>query len=249
LQTCPVCQIANPLAATVCRSCRGSLVPDVVKTSALLNRPTPRGLALKVSGLIGLCLAAVLVWWSGVMPGTGNAPELASAAEVSRFASPESLPVRVDAVLTLSGTATPSLDGVVAAAEPTASSAQGNAASEQAHAKRQAAAQVRREQSARDRAAAEEQMRVARAREQQRVDEAARQQAAAEAAQQARVVRTAPPPVPVLKTVEQNCASSSNFFSREVCRLRTCGDTAFAEDPVCLRFREIEEANRRAVTN
>ncbi len=86
--------------------------------------------------------------------------------------------------------------------------------------------------------------------EQQRAEEAARLKAAAEAAQRAVVAKAAQPaPAPVVKTVEQTCASSGNFFSREACRLRSCGDASFANDPVCVRFREMEASNRRAVMN
>jgi hypothetical protein len=50
-------------------------------------------------------------------------------------------------------------------------------------------------------------------------------------------------------TVELACADSSNFFTRDLCRLRECGKPAFARDPTCVRFREMEEANRRAQSN
>jgi hypothetical protein len=227
-------------------------VPDLAKPAPQANAVVPRGMPFKTMGAAGLCLAAVLVWWSGVIQGTGNLPAQALAAAVSRSASPEAeQSVLVGVADTLSGAAAASLDGPVAVAVPTVRSAKEKAASENARAMRQAAALVRREQAARDRAAAEEQARVAKAREQQRVDEVVRQQAASEATQQARAARVAlqPPPARVVKTVEQACASSGNFFSREVCRLRSCGDAAFAGDPVCVRFQEMEAANRRAVGN
>lgn len=253
VQTCLACQTHNPLAATVCKSCRGSLVPDLAKPAPQSNAAASRGMPFKTMGAVGLCLAAALVWWSGVIQGAGNLPAQALAAAVSRSASPEAeQSVRVGAAATLSGAAAASFDGPVAVAVPTVRSAEERAASENARAKRQAAAQVRREQAARDRTAAEEQARVAKAREQQRVDAVVRQQAASEATQQARAARVTlqpPPPARVVKTVEQACASSGNFFSREVCRLRSCGDAAFAGDPVCVRFQEMEAANRRAVGN
>lgn len=53
-----------------------------------------------------------------------------------------------------------------------------------------------------------------------------------------------PAPVPV-QTVDQMCAGSSNFLTRDLCRARVCRNGVFSGDPVCVRFREIEEENRR----
>jgi hypothetical protein len=47
--------------------------------------------------------------------------------------------------------------------------------------------------------------------------------------------------------VDTVCASSSNFIAREVCRTRECRNPAFTNDPVCVRFRQVEAANRRQV--
>jgi hypothetical protein len=46
-------------------------------------------------------------------------------------------------------------------------------------------------------------------------------------------------------TVDQVCAGSSNFVARDFCRIRECGKAAFATDPVCVRFRQMEEARRQ----
>ena len=56
----------------------------------------------------------------------------------------------------------------------------------------------------------------------------------------------AAPPAAPAATVELACASSSNFFTRDLCRLRECGKASFARDPTCVRFREMEEARRSA---
>jgi hypothetical protein len=48
-----------------------------------------------------------------------------------------------------------------------------------------------------------------------------------------------------LPSVDQLCASSGNFLARDLCRLRECGKPGFAGDPVCVRFREMDEARRR----
>lgn len=51
----------------------------------------------------------------------------------------------------------------------------------------------------------------------------------------------APPPA---ATVEQICAGSGNFLARDVCRVRACRSPAMAGDPICVRYREMEDANR-----
>jgi ribosomal protein L40E len=42
--------------------------------------------------------------------------------------------------------------------------------------------------------------------------------------------------------VDQLCADSGNVFARDFCRIRECGKPVFAADPVCVRFRQMEEA-------
>lgn len=249
-QTCPVCRSTNPLAATSCTSCRGSLVPDVVSAARSVERPVSRGLAFRALSLLGLGLLAAASWWWSVSAPTGNGPALASARPVARAVS---LPLSTepgDAVGKLSAAFAPAMPKATPTATAAVPSAREKTASEDARAKRRAAAQARREQAAGERAEAEGKSRFAKAQEQHRFAEAASQRAAEQAAQFAVTAKVNPPsPPPVLKTVEQNCTSSGNFFSREACRLRSCGDAALASDPVCVRFREMEAVNRRAVTN
>ena len=45
--------------------------------------------------------------------------------------------------------------------------------------------------------------------------------------------------------VDQLCAGSDNVFARDFCRIRECGKAVFANDPVCVRFRQMDEARRR----
>jgi hypothetical protein len=251
VQTCPACQTANPLAATVCKSCRSSLVPDLAKPAPPPEPPARRGVASKAAAGVALGMVAVAVWWFGVKEGASNPPAMAGVPALSKAGSPDAQPVRVGTPATLGATAAPPPQVESGVAAQTERSAQEKAASEEARIKRQAAAKARRDHAAGERAAAEEQARLAKVQEQQRADEAARQKAAAETAQLARAARATPPPppAPVAKTVEQTCASSGNFFSREVCRLRSCGNAALASDPVCVRFREMEESSRQAVSN
>lgn len=250
MQACPVCQCANPLAATVCTSCRCSLVPDVLRVLPALSRPASRGLASKPLEVVGLVLVAVVaVWWWSAQGVTGNAQALASSPPLLQAAAPTLAAVRVGTAAALSA-ASASPPAAHVAAAPAAPSADEKAASEKARVKRLAAAQARREQAAQERAATEEKARTATMLEQQQSDEVARAKAAAEVAQRAVVAKAGQPALaPMVKTVDQTCASSGNFFSREACRLRSCGEASSANDPVCVRFREMEAANRRATAN
>ncbi|MEZ5662486.1 MAG: hypothetical protein R3E94_03045 [Burkholderiaceae bacterium] len=45
-------------------------------------------------------------------------------------------------------------------------------------------------------------------------------------------------------SVTKQCADSSNFFSRSICERRICEDAALAQDPVCRRLRELDQASR-----
>ena len=59
------------------------------------------------------------------------------------------------------------------------------------------------------------------------------------------VVEAPPVPAPKLRSVDDSCADRSNFLTRDICRIQACGNPAMAGDPVCVRFREMEAANRR----
>lgn len=56
----------------------------------------------------------------------------------------------------------------------------------------------------------------------------------------------APPARPAETTanVDQICAGNGNFLARDFCRMRECAKPAFASDPVCVRFRQMDEARR-----
>lgn len=61
------------------------------------------------------------------------------------------------------------------------------------------------------------------------------------------------PPAPVVapkpRGVDETCADRGNFFSRDLCRIQACGNPALAGDPVCVRFRDMEAANRSRTSN
>lgn len=75
----------------------------------------------------------------------------------------------------------------------------------------------------------------------QRTDEANRQTTPVEPRKPA-----LPPAAPAASlSVDGVCASSPDFIRREICRIRTCSKDAFFNDPICVRFRKTEEANRQ----
>ncbi len=76
--------------------------------------------------------------------------------------------------------------------------------------------------------------------------------ARSEPAPAAPVVAEAPPApavAPRPRSVDETCADRSNVFSRDFCRIQACGNPAMAGDPVCVRFREMEAANRSRTGN
>jgi hypothetical protein len=47
------------------------------------------------------------------------------------------------------------------------------------------------------------------------------------------------------RTVEARCADSRNVITLQLCHARQCLRPELQNDPVCVRFRELEEARRR----
>ena len=243
VQVCATCQTANPLAATVCKSCRTSLVPDWVAPPAPVSTQGSSGGATKAVALIGLVLLVGVGGWWGLRDAGSSvaAPTEASSAVAHQAASLPSLTPTVSVTQATATTAT----------QPSLSERENEQRARDE--RRRVAAEKKRQQAEREQVAAAERERLAQAQAQQLAERAAQQKAAQEAAARAQLAlaRAAPaaPPPPAVKTVEQTCASSSNFLAREVCRFQACRDASFAGDPVCVRHREIEAANRRAAAN
>lgn len=128
-------------------------------------------------------------------------------------------------------------------------------AARKARARQLAEARRKAAQLAQERAAAEELQRQQLAAQQQREAERAQQVAAEEAAaarqraaaaaelarqQSVRVAMASP------RGVGETCSGVTGLFGEHLCRARECGRVEFASDPVCVRLREREEAQRRA---
>lgn len=249
VQVCVTCQTANPLASTVCKSCRTSLVPDLAPPGAVVNAPRSGGSATRTVVLAGLVLLLGAGAWLGLGASGGGGWLAGPGADVTSSSNAAAVNSPPNVLPSLTSTVAIS-QATVTATVPASTTEREQRAREE---RRLAALEKKRQQAAaKERAAAEERERLALAEERQRAERDAQQQAAQQAAARAQLAKaSAPPPAPkpVVASVEQTCASSGNFFSREVCRFQACRDAAFASDPVCVRHREMEAANRRAVAN
>jgi hypothetical protein len=243
-QTCPACQAKNSLVATSCKNCRASLVPDMVATAKTIPAavaPSSSNAKLVVMVSLALVTTAVGAWWWSAQ----DAPP-APAAVVPAVAQTTGLGTNIGA--NIEATSKDDLVDAdaasVAAAEEQATRIKQQAAAV-ASADRARRIRERREKEARELAAAE-QLKAAQLREQQQAEQARRraEEAARQKATEAAALAAAKPPPPV-QTVDMICATSSNFITREVCRARECRSPAFTNDPVCVRFREVEAANLR----
>jgi hypothetical protein len=50
-------------------------------------------------------------------------------------------------------------------------------------------------------------------------------------------------------SVEQACASASNFIARDLCRVEACRAVGNASDPICVWYRQLEEERRNRLAN
>jgi hypothetical protein len=210
----------------------------------------------------GAMTAGVLVlaigWWLGAHQST-PAPVQAAPLAGAPVASPSATPT--------AGTAAPATAPQTATEPVGADAASPNTPEAAAAVDRLRHSVELLEQQDRERAAAQEQQRQKLALEQKRLEDARRRAGATPAvasthsgasepapvaapapAESAPVAAAAAPPPPATRSVasvDQACADSGNVLARDFCRIRECGKAVFANDPVCVRFRQMDEARRR----
>lgn len=257
---CPSCGVENREKARFCLGCAVSLDrsgeappeatlqpprrPQAVWAGGIAEGETAPTRGALTAGWVGalLLVAALAGWWVLAHPPRS----VASTAQPS--VPPTTRPVPVDALPAVASPGTGSSDpappppspAAVLAAERLRESVEGLAERDRVH---------QREL---------EQQRSKVAKELQRAEEARRRAegpsmprpVGAEPAQPATAAATAPAPgaAPAVvpgATVDQLCAGSSNFLARDFCRIRECGKPSFASDPVCVRFRQMDEARRQ----
>lgn len=241
---CTACGTENRDKARYCRGCARPLVPlgapgasaDTPAEAATPHQKTrrSRSRARRAArrrrnairwGLGAVALVAVLlVWWLWPGSATSEPAAVAVVAPAPPVAATNPSTAPVAATLT---TPVISLTGTVTAAQKTATPQTASA--------KPAAAPPRPKPA------------PTRPKEATAVD--------APAPAPARSEPVVPPPVaeapskpvaaPRPRSVDETCADRSNFFSRDICRIQACGNPALAGDPVCVRFREMEAANRR----
>ncbi|WP_157576113.1 zinc ribbon domain-containing protein [Hydrogenophaga pseudoflava] len=210
----------------------------------------------------GAMTAGVLVlaigWWLGAHQST-PAPVQAAPLAGAPVASPSATPT--------AGTAAPATAPQTATEPVGADAASPNTPEAAAAVDRLRHSVELLEQQDRERAAAQAAQRQKLAQEQKRQEDARRRAEATSAAApsahatapETPAVATSAPaaPAPVAAAaaapsatrpaagVDQLCAGSDNVFARDFCRIRECGKAVFANDPICVRFRQMDEARRR----
>lgn len=269
---CPSCGAENRDKARFCRGCArpldkagegGDTADEARDRSRALRRARRRESATgtarrpawsRWAGVLAAGAVALgLGWWLGAhqkTPAPAQAAALAMPAvgvpPAPAALTPATPPVPTETTLPAADAGAPAVGG----SDPAAA----------VDRLRQSVELLEREDRARAAALAQRQKL---AQERQRADEARRRTDAlaaaavhspAPAAPAPPVAATAAPapvaaPVATPTTVDQQCAASSNVFARDLCRLRECARPGRGNDPVCVRFRQMEEARRQEAEN
>lgn len=261
---CSVCQAANAVEAPCCQSCGGPLLPVSTAHQPMPPPPAVAGAQQRLL-LWGVMMVAMLglgAWWWTSQVGGGSPMSASSGAEAQAGERP--LPgVGASKVAGLSAVPPAAMDQAAGGTSGTSTVSPGAPANE---AERLRQSLERLEQEDRLHTALLNQQRKERMLEQRRLElqrlEQSRRRTEEVAAVPAdesskavvepvgvaekAVVPVKPRPEPV-QTVELTCAGSSNFFTRDLCRMRECAKPALAGDPTCVRFRQLEDANQRSL--
>lgn len=235
-QTCPGCRSSNSLAATACTACGASLVPDLAVPQGA-GSAAGRGGGLGRSFVTGFVLVAVFAgaWWFQSQGQSAPAAPGAVQASSPLEASPAQPVAAVAPPAAIEQKATPFGPPGDARTRVVGLDVAGKTEPKPA--------------ALRDRSAAERQRPVPAAAPRPVEPPVARLPVAqAPAVADASSAAQPAEAVPAM-AVDQRCAGSSNFITRDLCRVRACRDAANSSDPVCIRFRQMEEANRREPAN
>lgn len=225
---CPACHAPNRRSATVCKSCGAALGagPSGAASNAGAAQPR-RGWAWAVGS--ALLVAFGSAWWlQAQSPAAPPAP-----ATPQRMAQPDSASLQRVSVTTAT-VALPAATVPASAAQP-----ESEALPRPVPAKKEA--KTAKTPTVRGPTTAERQSAPP------AEPEAA--SAAADASQRQAGAGESDRTPASAGSVDQQCAGSSNFIARDFCRVRACSDGARAGDPVCVRFRQMEEANRQRQGN
>lgn len=242
MAVCGACGTENRDKARFCRGCARSLTAAPATLATDPRPQTPASSPARTAGApaggrparwmmagLTLAVAGLAVWALGTQDRTAAPAASPLAAVPVHDAQATAAPPRPTTTSPDAGSATAAGKALTPNKNPPLAAATERPAAE------------RRAQAERDRVA-RERRRLAQVPEPPRPEPGKRQaEPAALPVAAAPVAVQAPPPA---TTVDQACAGSSNFLTRDICRMRACGTPAMAGDPVCVRFREREEASR-----
>lgn len=242
---------------------RADATPSQLDIIAEINANAARqhrgrqALRMAVAG-VAVLLAAAL-WWS-MQGGAARAPapplpatavpaetlrdRPAAVAQATPAASAAAVPALPDPAATTAQGALPASAPMEATAVPLAETAAAADRARKARARREAEARASALQVQQERSRVEAQER------QQREAEREAQQARelAEAASRRAAEQAPAPAQPAAEPrrgVREQCSVSGNIFSELFCHSRECRKPEHANDAICIRLREIEEAQRR----
>ena len=265
---CPFCGAENRDKARFCRGCARALEqpgaadpskdkrerrPGAAERARRRRRAAAKAASPSRSRWVGAVVLAALAlgigWWLGARQ-TGPAPVQAVMQPAIAAPATPVAPAPTAAVVPPAAAVPTPEAARLPATISTATSPESVAAVDRL---RQSVEMLERQD--RVRAAVLEQQRLKAAQDKQRAEEARRRadalaaSATAVPTPSANVGQGSPPVATVAAaappTVDQLCAGSDNVFARDFCRIRECGKPGYANDPVCIRFRQMEEARRQ----
>lgn len=229
-RACPACHAPNRRSATVCNACGAALGAGPSGAASGDGVAQSRGRWGWVFGPVVLLVIGSAWWWQARSPAAAPAPP--APQQMAQPALAPSLLVRVaTATVALPAPAPP-----VAVTQPPSEAPPPPAAVKKEP--KTAKAPTVRNPSAAERPVAP--ATPPRAEPEPALADATPRPAGAGEPDRA--------PAPAA-SVDQLCAGSSNFITRDICRVRACSDGARAGDPVCVRFRQMEEDNRQRQRN
>ncbi len=230
---CPACHAPNRRSATVCKSCGAALgaSPSGAASNAGVAQ-SRRGWAWIVGPTLLVALGGA--WW--LQAQSPAAPPVPSTQQ--RMAQPVSASLQRVSVTTVT-VAPPAANVPASVAQPAS-----EAPPRPVPAKKEA--KTAKTPTVRSPTAAERQSAPAATQTRTEPETAS---AAADASQRQAGTGESDRTPASAGAVDQLCAGSSNFIARDFCRVRACNDAARAGDPVCVRYRQMEEANRQRQGN
>lgn len=245
---CGVCQAIHSRGATTCQACGLPLdepQPDAPpEVEPAQGKKAWRWPLLGVLALVG----AVIVLWGSNQK---EPVEVIEGGEVVLDAQPAvglEAPTPLAVAAHSESAAAPSIEATMSAAEKAHFEELVEREAERAEKARQAIAR----QAAKE--GAVQQARTARAAAERQRTETARQTLdqpppSAPADSKAATVTQVPLPPVTKVSVEQACAKTTNFLSRDLCRVAACRDASNARDPICVWYRKLDEERRSRLAN